>query len=62
LAEFLNFFEKVKSEVMQDLFGGGGNPDSGSFGTKWTGRYSVQTKLSKDIPQLLTILWKRVKI
>ena len=62
LVEFLEFFGELKSEILEDLFDDGGVPDSESFGTNRTGRYSVKIKLNKDIPQLLPIMGKRIKI
>ena len=62
ILEFLSHYGEVQSEVMEDLFDDGGILDSETHGTNRSGIYSVKIKLVKDIPQLLPILGRRVKI
>jgi hypothetical protein len=59
LGEFLDFFGEMKSKILEDLFD---DPHSELCGTNCTGTNSVKIKLSSDIPQLLPIMGKRVKI
>ena len=47
---------------MEDLFDDGGVLDSEIHGTNRSGIYSVKIKLAKDIPQLLPIMGRRIKI
>jgi hypothetical protein len=62
ILEFLSHYEEVLSEVMENLFDDGGILDSEAHGTNRSGIYSVKIKLAKDIPQLVPILGRRVKI
>ena len=61
LRDFLSFFGKQKSEIVEDVFEDGVNVE-GDAGTNRTGTYSVTIKLDKKIPQLLPIMGKRVKV
>ena len=62
LIQFLSDFGEIQSEVLEDLFEDGICPASASGGLNRTGIYSVKIKLSRDIPQILPILGKRIKI
>ena len=62
LLNLLAFFGVIKSEITEDLFNDGNNPDSEEEGTNRTGIYSVTIQIKKPIPQLLPILGRRVKV
>ena len=47
---------------MEELFVAGVSNDSDNDGTNRTGTYVLRIKLKRDIPQLLPILGKRIKI
>ncbi len=61
LFEFLSYFGEINSDIVEVLFYDGvAHSDESS--TNRTGTYMVKIRLSKDIPQLLPILGKRIKI
>ena len=60
LLNFLAFFGVIKSEITEDLFDDGSNPESEGDGTNRT--YSVTIQIKKPIPQFVPILGRRVKI
>ena len=62
LLNFLAFYGEIKSEITEDLFDDGSNPELEADGTNRTGTYSVKIQIKKPIPQLLPILGRRVKI
>ena len=62
LIEYLNNFGEIVSDITEELFDDGGDPFTGADGTNRTGNYNVRIKLAKDVPQLLPILGKRIKI
>ena len=62
LIQFLSCYGVIMSEVLEDLFEDGLCPASTSGGLNRTGIYSVKIKLNRDIPQILPILGKRIKV
>jgi hypothetical protein len=61
LRDFLSHYGNLKSEIVEDVFEDGVNIE-GDAGTNRTGTYSVTIKLDKNIPQLLPIMGKRVRV
>jgi hypothetical protein len=51
----LSHYGEIISEVMEDPFEDGGEPNSESNGTNRSGIYSVKIKLNIDIPQMIPI-------
>ena len=62
LIKYLENFGEIVSDITEELFDDGGDPLAGSDGTNRTGNYNVRIKLARDVPQLLPILGKRIKI
>ena len=62
LLKVLSHYGDILSEVMEDLFDDGGEQHLDSNGTNRSGVYSVKIKLKKDIPQMVPIHGKRIKI
>jgi hypothetical protein len=63
LIDFLSFYGTVVSEIDQELFIDGIDPNTYIDGTNVTGTYAVQLhKKIIKIPQLAPILRKRIKI
>ena len=62
LIQFLSSYGEIMSEILEDLFEDGICPESTSGGLNRTGIYSVKIKLKRDIPQILPILGKKIKI
>jgi hypothetical protein len=58
----LSHYGDILSEVMEDLFDDGGELHLESNGSNRSGVYSVKIKLKKDIPQMIPIYGKRLKI
>ena len=61
LVEFLSFFGTIVSEIMEDTFDDGIVTEN-SGGNNRTGIYSVTIRLGRDIPQILPIMGRRIKI
>jgi hypothetical protein len=61
LVYFLAFVGKICSLNIEDTFENGISPN-GNVGTNRTGTYSVKIQLMRNIPQLHSIMGKRVKI
>ena len=62
LVDYLSCFGELVSEVKEILFDDGSDPNGINDGTNRSGNYSVHIKLKQDIPQLLPILGRRIKI
>ena len=62
LVEFLSFFGSIESEIMEDLFDDGLPPGPTCGGINRTGTYSVKIKLQSDIPQILPIMGRRIRV
>jgi hypothetical protein len=62
LEEYLSNFGELVSDIKEALFEDGGDPLEAADGTNRTGNYNVKIKLNGDIPQLLPILGKRIRI
>ena len=62
LVEYLSNFGELVSDIREALFDDGGDPLEAADGTNRTGNYNVKIKLRGDIPQLLPILGKRIRI
>jgi hypothetical protein len=56
LFSFLSTFGEVTSDILEVIF-----KEDSSGGSNRTGFYSVTVKLCKDLPQLVSIMGKRVK-
>ena len=61
LVEFLSFFGTIVSEIMEDTFDDG-IVTQNSGGNNRTGIYSVTIRLGRDIPQILPIMGRRIKV
>jgi hypothetical protein len=62
LIEFLSNFGEIVSDIKEPLFDDDGDPNAAEDGNNQTGNYNVKIKLNQDIPQLLPILGKRIRI
>ena len=62
LVDYLSFFGEILSDIKEILFDDGSDPITPSNGLNRTGNYCVKIKLSNDLPELLPILGKRIKI
>ena len=62
LIEYLSNFGEIVSDIKEALFDDGGDPNAAEDGTNRTGNYNVKIKLNQDIPQLVPILGKRIKV
>ena len=62
LVEYLSNFGELASDIKEALFEDGGDPHEAVDGTNRTGNYNVRIKLRGDIPQLLPILGKRIRV
>ena len=58
ILSWLELYGEVQSDVVEDCF----DDDSEDDGTNRTGIYSVKMKLDMDIPQLLPMAGRRIKI
>jgi hypothetical protein len=58
IIKWLNLYGEVKSELVEDVFEDGED----SEGENATGIYSVKVKLNRNIPQLIPMDGRRVKI
>jgi hypothetical protein len=62
LIEYLSNFGEIVSDIKEALFEAGSNPNAAEDGTNRTGNYNMKIMLNQDIPQLLPILGKRIKV
>ncbi len=62
LVDYLSFFGEIVSDIKEILFDDGSDPITPSQGLNRTGNYCVKIKLCNDLPELLPILGKRIKI
>jgi hypothetical protein len=62
LNHFPSHFVQATCIITKDLFDDGGEQDVEGDGTNWTGIYLVYMRLKRDVPQLLPIMRKRIKI
>ena len=62
LVEYLSFFGRVESNIVEETFDDGSDPMASLDGTNRTGVYAVKLKLNGAVPELLPILGRRIKI
>ena len=62
LVQFLSHYGTLMSEVMEDLFDDGLAASGTSGGLNRTGTYSVKIKLRRDVPQILPIMGRRIRV
>jgi hypothetical protein len=64
-ATLLGFFAcygEVKSDIKEQLFDDGRDPNDAEDGINRSGNYIVKIKLGRDIPQFVPILGRRIKV
>ena len=62
ITEFLSHYGEITSKIVEELFEDGTGNNTENDGTNRTGTYALRIKLKRDIPQLLPMLGKRIKI
>jgi hypothetical protein len=62
LVDYPSFFGEIVSDIKEILFDDVSDPITPSQGLNHTGNYCIKIKLLNDLPELLLILGKRIKI
>ena len=62
IIDFLSHYGEITSKIVEELFEDGVSKATENDGTNRTGTYALRIKLKKNIPQLLPMLGKRIKI
>jgi hypothetical protein len=59
---FFSCYGEVVSDIREQLFDNGGDPNDANDGVNRSCNYIVKIKLNRDLPQLVPILGRRIKI